>query len=100
MGNALSATIRTQRTPPEVLGRATAAWRTLSYGAIPLGAASGGFLADAFGLRAVLLGSAVLLVGISGLPWRRVVRTMREMPSPTPPPAPTARHPLPLEGSP
>ena len=49
--------------PNELLGRVHATFRVFSYGAIPLGALAGGWLADAFGLRApYFAGGAVVLV--------------------------------------
>jgi MFS family permease len=49
--------------PNELLGRVHATFRVFSYGAIPLGALAGGWLASAFGLRApYLAGGAVVLV--------------------------------------
>lgn len=47
--------------PDRLLGRVTAAMRLIAAGAFPVGAAAGGGIADAFGLRAPFLIAAVLL---------------------------------------
>ena len=54
--------------PNELLGRVHATFRVFSYGAIPLGALAGGWLADAFGLRApYFIGGAIVLVMSLGI---------------------------------
>ena len=64
------AALRQSIVPNEMLGRVHATFRTASYGAIPLGALAGGWLASSFGLRApYLIGGAItalagLLIGI------------------------------------
>ncbi len=61
--NVAFVTMRQQVTPAPLLGRVTAASRTLSYVFIPAGAAAGGFLADALGIVPVyLLGSVGTMV--------------------------------------
>jgi MFS family permease len=52
--------------PNELLGRVHATFRVFSYGAIPLGALAGGWVASAFGLRAPYLigGAIVVLAGL------------------------------------
>ena len=56
-------TMRQRLAPPDMLGRVVAASRTISWSLIPLGAAIGGALADAIGLRTVyVLGTAGVLV--------------------------------------
>lgn len=58
--------LRQSIVPNELLGRVHATFRVFSYGAIPLGAILGGWLADAFGLRVPFLvgGAIVVLAGI------------------------------------
>ncbi|MFC4114097.1 MFS transporter [Nonomuraea zeae] len=48
-------TLRQVAVPPAVVGRANAAYRTLSFGVLPLGALTGGLLGDLIGLRPALL---------------------------------------------
>lgn len=52
--------------PAAVYGRATAAYRLVSWGASPLGALGGGTLAAALGVRAVLM-AGLLLVAVQAL---------------------------------
>jgi MFS family permease len=60
------AALRQAIVPNELLGRVHATFRVFSYGAIPLGAVAGGWLASAFGLRAPYLigGAIVILAGL------------------------------------
>jgi MFS family permease len=60
-------TLRQAITPDRIFGRVNASYRFFTYGAIPLGALFGGFLATAAGLRLALLVSAVGLV--TSLAW-------------------------------
>jgi MFS family permease len=59
---AAAASQRQRLTPDEVLGRVTAAWRTVALGAIPAGALAGGLVASMLGLRAPFLAGAPLLL--------------------------------------
>lgn len=52
--NVLSVTLRQRLVPAGLLGRVNSANRTFSMAAVPLGAVTGGAVADAFGLRAPL----------------------------------------------
>ena len=57
------AALRQSIVPNELLGRVHATFRVFSYGAIPLGALAGGWLASAYGLRApYLIGGAIVVV--------------------------------------
>jgi MFS family permease len=60
------AALRQAIVPNELLGRVHATFRVFSYGAIPVGAVAGGWLASAFGLRAPFLigGAIVVLAGL------------------------------------
>ena len=61
--NVLTMSLRQALIPQHLFGRVQGAYRTLVWGAIPVGALSGGFLADAIGVRPVfVLGGAGLLV--------------------------------------
>ena len=59
--------MRQRLSPPEMLGRVVAASRTISWSFIPLGAAIGGALTDAFGLLPVYIVGAcgVLLTALA-----------------------------------
>ena len=62
-GNTISVvhvvTVRQTITPDELLGRMNASYRTLTYGAIPVGALIGGLLGETIGLRGTMLVGAV-----------------------------------------
>lgn len=53
--------IRQAVTPDDGLAKMNGAYRTLTYGAIPLGALLGGFLAESIGLRATIAVAAVII---------------------------------------
>jgi len=59
---------RQRLTPPEMLGRVTAAFRTFGVGALPLGAAIGGTVASAWGLHAPFILAAAVLTAAT-LAW-------------------------------
>jgi MFS family permease len=73
-GNAQVATIRQHLVPEGQLARVTAAWRTLGYAGIPVGAALGGALADAVGVRPVVVGSAIAFALTCAIPLAAAVR--------------------------
>ncbi len=51
-------------TPDRLLGRVNSAYRLLAFGTMPAGAAVGGLLAEAFGLRAVFATMGLLVLGL------------------------------------
>jgi MFS family permease len=65
--NVAFVTMRQQVTPEALLGRVTAASRTISYFLIPLGAAVGGYAADAFGLVPVYLAGPLAILATAAL---------------------------------
>ncbi len=72
--------------PSEVLGRATAAYRMLTYGTLPVGAFLGGLLGEYLGLwRSILLFALASVVG-----WLLFVRACRSLPAPAREAAPAA----------
>jgi MFS family permease len=61
----LTVTLRQTLTPNRLLGRVNAAYRMVGQGVIPLGAAFGGAIAKAFGIRAPFVVAAVVFVVIA-----------------------------------
>jgi predicted MFS family arabinose efflux permease len=61
--NVTEVTMMQQRSPAEMLGRVSAAFRTLSIAGTPLGALLGGVIAAAWGLNTPALAAAALFVG-------------------------------------
>ncbi|WP_330299066.1 MFS transporter [Streptomyces sp. NBC_00503] len=53
--NVITVTYRQQQVPDRLLGRVTAAYRTLAWGAAPLGALAGGVVGQYFGVRTSLV---------------------------------------------
>ncbi|HET9520007.1 MAG TPA: MFS transporter [Candidatus Limnocylindrales bacterium] len=53
--NVVTVSLRQRIVPDRLLGRVNASYRLLAWGTIPVGAALGGFIGEAFGLRAVFL---------------------------------------------
>jgi MFS family permease len=85
------AALRQSIVPNELLGRVHATFRVFSYGAIPVGALAGGWLASAYGLRApYLIGGAIVVV--AGLVIGRWVSdaTIASSRAPSGPPVPGA----------
>ena len=60
--NVVTVSLRQEIIPDELLGRVNSVYRFLGWGTMPIGAALGGIVASAFGLRATYwIGGAVLL---------------------------------------
>ena len=60
--NVVTVSLRQAIIPDELLGRVNSVYRFLGWGMMPIGAALGGIIASAFGLRATYwIGGAVLL---------------------------------------
>ena len=64
--NVLTVSMRQSLVPDQLLGRVNSAYRLFGWGTMPLGAISGGLIADAFGLRAPFLvaGIAALVLAV------------------------------------
>jgi MFS family permease len=79
--NVHAVSLRQALTPDHLLGRMNASYRTISYGAIPLGALTGGALGQWLGLRPALfvLASGIFFTWL----WLRFspIATLRELPS-------------------
>lgn len=67
--NVAASSVRQRLTPPGLLGRVTAAWRTVVFGAGAVGALGGGAVASWQGLQAPFVLSAVLGVVAVALWW-------------------------------
>lgn len=74
---ALNTTIRQRVTPSRLLGRMNAAYRTVSWGVVPFGAAFGGVSARWLGLRSPFIIAGVVLSAIA-LGARRLLRPVAE----------------------
>jgi MFS family permease len=76
IGSVVSISFRQRHIPPALMGRVSNVFRSIIWGAIPLGALLGGVLADLRGLRSpfVVAGLAqIALVAVIGVPLRRRV---------------------------
>lgn len=80
LSSVAAVSIRQSVTPDHLLGRMTASYRSISYGAVPLGAAIGGLVGELVGLHAGLVIGAlgmtttVAVVVFSPLPGLRTVQ--------------------------
>ena len=79
VGNGLwmivNTTLRQQLTPPRMLGRMNAAFRTVSWGVVPFGAAFGGVAARYLGLRGPFIVFAIVMVASAGFA-RQILRPL------------------------
>jgi MFS family permease len=80
--NVIAVSLRQQLTPDRLLGRVNSAYRLLAWGVMPVGAAAGGLLAQAVGLRAVFVVMAAvmlaMLVGMRVVTDRRMADAERD----------------------
>jgi MFS family permease len=83
-------------TPPRLLARTIATIRFVTWGAMPLGALSGGALAERFGIRATLFGAMVGVLLASGWVLFSRLRHLAEVP---PPVADSEAEPAPAEAA-
>lgn len=60
--NVITVSLRQRITPDHLLGRMNAAYRLLGWGTMPIGAAIGGAVAEAFGLRATFVVASLIQV--------------------------------------
>ncbi|NYJ05608.1 MFS transporter [Petropleomorpha daqingensis] len=67
--NVLTMSLRQLLIPEHMFGRVQGAYRTLVWGAIPLGALAGGVVADLLGVSAVFLVSGAVLLVLAGVLW-------------------------------
>ena len=64
--NVITVSLRQRVTPDRLLGRVNSGYRLVAWGTMPLGAAAGGLLAQALGLRAVFAIMAVFTLAMLG----------------------------------
>jgi hypothetical protein len=81
MWNVVVVSLRQRLTPDELLGRVTASARLLGWGTLPLGAALGGVIASAAGVRAVFALGAIASVAISAAMLRHIEGRTRTRPT-------------------
>jgi MFS family permease len=70
----IAVSYRQAAVPDRLLGRIMAAYRFIAYGAFPIGALIGGFLAGAAGLRAPFLFGAALTLTLVPFLWSALSR--------------------------
>jgi Na+/melibiose symporter-like transporter len=95
--NVLTMSLRQSLIPHELFGRVQGAYRTLVWGAMPLGALAGGALASAFGIRAVfaIVGAGLfVLAAVLGV----IVRIHRDALTTDPLPVAQSREVLAVSG--
>lgn len=85
--NVITVSLRQRITPDRLLGRMNAAYRLVGWGTMPIGAALGGFLAEALGLRGTFMVSAALalatLAGFRVVTERAIARAEGAAEAPT-----------------
>lgn len=80
-GNVIARSFRQMYCPADLLGRVTASARTLSYGAISLGALLAGELATLLGVRTALWIATGLLVASALILLHKPIRVVRNLPT-------------------
>jgi MFS family permease len=65
--NVLTMSLRQSLIPQHLFGRVQGAYRTVVWGAIPLGSLAGGWVADAFGVPAVFVVSGAASLALAGV---------------------------------
>jgi len=80
IGNVLTMSIRQSVIPEHLFGRVQGAWRTVIWGAMPVGALAGGALARVAGLRAPFLLQAAAFAVVCVGAWP----LLKHLPDPEP----------------
>jgi hypothetical protein len=80
--NVLTMSLRQQLIPEALFGRVQGAWRTLVWGAMPVGALIGGLVAARFGLGAPFVVAGIGHMVILVLGWRVLARAEAEAGAP------------------
>jgi MFS family permease len=76
--NVYAVTLRQLHVPPAMLGRVNAGYRTITYGAIPLGALAGGTVGGLLGFRVALVLAGAGLVAGAAVFLRSVAARLRD----------------------
>jgi MFS family permease len=76
--NVVLMSLRQALIPQELFGRVQGAWRTVVWGALPLGGLLGGVLAGVMGLRGLFLLSATIQLVVAALIWLALRRAPRD----------------------
>ena len=64
MWNVTTVSFRQRVTPDHLLGRLNSVYRLLAWGTRPLGAAAGGLIGQAFGVRSVFITASIILIAV------------------------------------
>jgi MFS family permease len=88
VSNVVGITLRQAVTTDQMLGRMTATYKFVSYGAQSLGGFGAGLAGELFGLRAAMVGGGILLISTVLVALVPAVRTVRELPTGLPEPVP------------
>lgn len=76
VGNTATTALRQRIVPSRVLGRVQGASATIAYGAMPLGALTGGIVAEAFGVRALLVMVPIAALVVVALTVRSLTQSV------------------------
>lgn len=76
VGNTATSALRQRIVPSRVLGRVQGASATVAYGAMPLGALTGGLVAEAFGVQVLLVAVPVASLAVVALTVRSLTQSV------------------------
>lgn len=76
VGNTATSALRQRIVPSRIIGRVQGASATLAYGAMPLGALTGGLVAEAFGVQALLIAVPIAVLVVVGLTVRALSQSV------------------------
>lgn len=68
-GNAVTGSLRPRMAPAEMLGKVGGVSRVIMFGTMPAGALAAGFVGEAWGLPAVLVGVVAVMLAATALLW-------------------------------
>lgn len=88
VSNVVGITLRQAVTTDHMLGRMTATYKFVSYGAQSLGGFGAGLAGELFGLRAAMIGGGILLISTVLVALTPAVRKVRDLPTALPEPVP------------